>query len=353
MLRINKYYLLIGVFLIMIPLGNIQAETDWMLVTSETSWMPRDSAGEMVYDGEMWIMGGFAPHRINDVWHSADGINWIEATSAAAWEPRNLPGSIVYDNKMWIMGGFSGTKFYNDVWSSGDGTNWTAATTNAPWANRSAMGTVTYDNKMWVLGGMGGTDGTAHYNDVWWSVDGSNWTQATNAAPWAQRGMLQSIVFDNKMWVIGGGVYDTSQPMNVGPNYADVWYSTDGVEWTQATTNMAAGDRRFHSSVVYDGRMWIVGGFSSEPTPSNKIDVWSSLDGVDWTMEMTPPWPKRHEVSLLVFSDSMYSLGGFGSELYNDVYKSTVPEPSALFFFLISNAVICLRNLARNRCSSY
>lgn len=314
-----------------------QAWAGWELQTPAATWSPRDSMGEVVYSGQMWLLGGFAPDRQNDVWRSADGINWTQATAAAPWGARNLPGSVVFNNKMWIMGGLPGaaTPFYNDVWSSTDGVNWTQATAHAPWAGRGAFGTVVYNNKMWVIGGMGNLDGTDHYNDVWSSSDGVNWTQVTAEAPWAKRGMLQSVVFDDKMWIIGGGVYDTHFPMNVGPNYADVWYSTDGANWILATPEMTAGDRRFHSSIVYDDQMWIVTGYTSEPVPGNTNDVWSSYDGINWTQLPEVPWQTRHEVGLLVFDEKMYVIGGFGSILYNDVWTYTadpVPEPGGLLF---------------------
>lgn len=332
-----------------------QTWAGWALQTPAAAWSPRDSMGEVVYNGQMWIFGGFAPDRKNDVWRSADGINWIQATAAAPWAARNVPGSLVYDNKMWIMGGAAAGAgpWINDVWWSTDGANWTLATANAPWAARSAFGTAVFDNKMWVIGGMGDDDGTDHYNDVWSSSDGVNWTQVTAAAPWAQRAMLQTVVFDDKIWVIGGGVYDTNQPMNVGPNYADVWYSTDGANWILATSNMEAGDRRFHNSVVYDDEMWIVAGYTSVPTPGNKNDVWHSADGIHWTQLPESPWAYRHEVGLLVFGEKMYVLGGFGNVLYNDVWTYTadaVPEPGTWGLILMGLSGMAWRwNSTRRR----
>ena len=84
---------------------------------------------------------------------------------------------------------------------------------------------VVFNNKMWVLGGR---DESSNKNDVWSSSDGINWTQATANAPWTARQEYTSVVFNNKMWVLGG--YD-------GSYKNDVWSSSDGVNWTQATAN--------------------------------------------------------------------------------------------------------------------
>jgi hypothetical protein len=52
------------------------------------------------------------------------------------------------------------------------------------------------------------------------TVAGSLWTQATAAAGWTARHVHASVVFDNKMWVLGG--YNTARRN-------DVWYSSNGV----------------------------------------------------------------------------------------------------------------------------
>ena len=40
----------------------------WEKVVSEAPWCRRDSMGEVVHEGKMWIFGGYTPTRINDVW---------------------------------------------------------------------------------------------------------------------------------------------------------------------------------------------------------------------------------------------------------------------------------------------
>jgi hypothetical protein len=71
---------------------------------------------------------------------------------------------------------------------------------------------------MWVIGGYDG----APKNDVWYSTDGISWIQATSSAQWTARYFHTSVVYDNKMWVIGG--YD-------GALKNDVWYSNPSATW--------------------------------------------------------------------------------------------------------------------------
>jgi N-acetylneuraminic acid mutarotase len=97
---------------------------------------------------------------------------------------------------MWVMGGF-GNGLKNDVWYSSDGETWTQATSSASWSVRKGHTSVVYNNKIWVIGGLDG-------NDVWYSSDGISWTQATSSASWSSLSYHTSVVYDNKMCVIGG-----------------------------------------------------------------------------------------------------------------------------------------------------
>ncbi|MEM5853852.1 MAG: DUF2341 domain-containing protein, partial [Candidatus Aenigmatarchaeota archaeon] len=132
---------------------------------------------------------------------------------------------------------------------------------NAGWRARYAHTSVVFNNKIWVIGGYDGS----YKNDVWYSSDGINWTQATSNAGWSARYSHSSVVFNNKIWVIGG--YD-------GSYKNDVWYSSDGINWTQATSNAGWNIRYGHSSVVFNNKMWVMGGWTGS---SFKNDVWACI----------------------------------------------------------------------------
>ena len=100
---------------------------------------------------------------------------------------------------------------------------WTQADSSAVPGIRSGHGSIVFDNRIWVLGGA--QTPYVYRNDVWYSSDGSTWTRATAAAGWSPRYGHTSVVFKDKMWVIGGR--DASGMLN------DAWYSADGVDWTR------------------------------------------------------------------------------------------------------------------------
>jgi len=99
----------------------------------------------------------------------------------------------------------------------------------------------------------------AFYNDVWSSTDGAVWAQVAAHAPWSPRGMIQgSVVFKGRMWLLGGGTYDTpAHPTRLF--YNEVWSSADGVHWRKdAVAPWAA--RQYHSVATFDNKMWVMAG---------------------------------------------------------------------------------------------
>ena len=59
-------------------------EPDWKLVTPDAGFQQRDSSGEVVLNGKMWILGGTENYYFgddsslkNDVWSSENGRDWM------------------------------------------------------------------------------------------------------------------------------------------------------------------------------------------------------------------------------------------------------------------------------------
>src|SRR5688572_21589138 len=83
------------------------------------------------------------------------------------------------------------------------------------------------------------------------------WVQVNAGPRWSPRSGHSSVVFSDKMWVMGGINQQSPSP---GDLFNDVWYSGDGIQWTQATNAAAWSPRREHSSLVYNNKIWVIGG---------------------------------------------------------------------------------------------
>ena len=142
---------------------------------------------------------------------------------------------------MWLLGGFANSN-ENDVWNSIDGINWTQTTASAGWFGRYYYTSLVYDNKMWVLGG---TNGINNLNDVWYSTDGINWSQITANAGWLARSNHTSLVYNNKMWVLGG--YDGSNRFN---EVRHTSASNDSIDTALALSLTSSGNSDYSSDTV-------------------------------------------------------------------------------------------------------
>jgi len=310
--------------------GNEKA-VDWVKVTDHAGWQPRDSQGEVVYKNQLWVLGGwfnsFQPCP-RDVWSSGDGETWQRVRETAPWRHGDLPMTLAFKDRMWFMGGWyngrlPGHSASNEVWSSTDGSEWEQATAGAGWSPSLAAGTVVFDGKMWILGGTENYffgDEHSLRNDVWSSPDGKEWTLATANAGWAPRAYHQAVVYDNKIWILGGGNYVPETDFR-----NDVWCSADGVNWRQVTEAAPWGPRLWFSSVVYRDHMWVLGGWSDET--DNFGDVWFSRNGKDWVqLRSDVVWKARHEHSAFVFQDRIWVAGGHARPLDSEVWSLHIPE---------------------------
>ena len=305
----------------------------WSCKTESAAFAGRDGAGALVFLNKMWLLGGWNPQdKVNfpqicnsEVWTSVDGATWTLVTKQAPWEGRHTAGYTVHAGRMWIIGGDCNQGHYQtDVWSSADGLAWECVTDDVPWGQRALHHTLVFHGKLWIMGGQampGFVPGAeeAFHNDVWCSSDGVSWERVVEHAPWEPRGMIGgSVVFQDRIWLLGGGTYDTpTTPRR--KSYHDVWSSADGVEWTQHTTAAAWPPRQYQDVAVFDGRMWLMEG--GVPGEGNLADVWYSEDGASWHELPDTPWAPRHAASVFVYDDGLWMVAG--NNMFPDAWKLT------------------------------
>jgi hypothetical protein len=272
------------------------------LATDSADFSTREGHSSVVFNNKIWVIAGDYSSTIwlSDAWYSEDGILWLPATRQAAFKGRVGQTSLVYNNEMWVIGGlYSHDSLMNDVWFSSDGGIWTQSTSAAQFSPRCGHASVSFNNKMWVIGGVGyqGPNNLVYYNDVWYSTDGATWVQATANAGFSPRRDYSSLVFNNKIWVIAG---DCDSP----GHGSDVWYSEDGITWIQATANAGFSPRHSHSSLVFDNKMWVIAG--EDYSGGLLSDAWYSTDGIIWTKITTNAgFSPRGSHTSVVFDNKM------------------------------------------------
>ena len=276
------------------------AGINWTLANCGSAFPATRGAGIVAFNNRLWVVGGnplSSAIMSNEVWSSADGINWILETASAAFPGRYKGGLVVYNNEMWLIGGTDNSVFFNDVWHSADGVNWIQATAGAPFAARSDQAVFSYNNLLWIAGGK---NGSTIFQDVWHSLDGVNWTMSTAGAAFGVRTGMAYAVFNNQMWV-SGGAYSAAL------NYNDSYYSTDGIVWT------FAGNTPFfkasHAGAVYGGKFWVSGGLDS----GTHNDVWWTTDGASWNQATAnAEFLPRYNFGFVDFNNQLWVISGQG-----------------------------------------
>jgi N-acetylneuraminic acid mutarotase len=301
----------------------------WTRALTGATWSNRDSHAALVFHDKLWVLGGWGAGPLNDVWSSDDAVSWQLVTAEAPWPARKAMAAVVFRDRMWILGGATGgAEQANDVWSSADGTTWTQVTAAAPWSRRHNHAAVVFRGRIWVLGGWGGDRDGRDLNDVWSSSDGAHWTRVTASAPWSGRNGHSAVVFNDRLWVLGGWGKGEKGDGNLN----DVWSSSDGVRWQRAAGRTPWSPRNHQSAVVYQGKLWVLGGWGQNGSQEGNLnDVWSLTPGrsgraVWQSVTGQAQWLPRNGHAGVVFRDKMWVIGGWshfiGGSSVNDLWSS-------------------------------
>lgn len=263
---------------------------DWQQEASDQTHPSRKVAQIVDFNNKLWIIGGgddYSKTWLYDIWSSHDGIQWIEEEADKPFFPRNYHQVVTFKNKLWVIGGEHEGEFFNDVWSSSDGINWVLETENAGFPPRRSFQAVEFNSRLWLVGGETTDD---EFNDVWSSADGVVWTPELLKGPFMSRSGHNLAVFNNKLWLVGG--YNRL-PRPGDTHLSDVWSSPDGLEWTieqqsisrhgspKPVVNVAPFPARKPHVVAFDNKLWV---FSDGTAHQPYSGIWSSQNGAVWRL---------------------------------------------------------------------
>ena len=183
---------------------------------------------------------------------------------------------------------------------------WVQVTAKAAFAPRDGAGALVFQDKMWLLGGWNPGD-RKHFpricnNEVWSSTDGAAWTLV-------KPNTFLDRKFDAaKDWegrhTAGYAVFKNKMwiiggDVNQGHYHFDVWNSSDGKTWNLVSDRVPWGPRALHYTLAFQDKLWVMGGQTIPGiAPADEVfhrDIWNSSDGVRWTRvePKEPYWPQR------------------------------------------------------------
>jgi hypothetical protein len=231
---------------------------------------------------------------------------------------------------------FSSPQTYTVTASDGSSHQYTVEVKRSPWRNvirngeapfapRDQHELLVFQDKLWMLGGWIG--GNTHANEVWNTEDGITWNLVNGNANWGTRHVTKFIVFKDRMWAIGG--------LQVPHSDIGIYSSVDGITWVKHLDSVPWANRYEPMLAEFNGKLWIMGGIKNDTyVPVGFNDIWSSEDGINWIREAKyATWQERGAIhGRVILNNELYMIGGgivgpisLGEYLltsFNDVWRT-------------------------------
>lgn len=146
---------------------------------------------------------------------------------------------------------------------------------------------------------------TINLNDIYECSDNKlNFSKNTNNQSFTQRSNHKIIFFNNKFWCYGGVNVNTS-----GNSSNQIWSSVDGINWTEEISNTSYGYLNGRVPVSFQNKVWLIGSGTT-----NSTEVWQSNDGKNFSQVIvnnsTLNNYGRSKHQLVVFNNKLYIIGG-------------------------------------------
>ncbi len=274
------------------------------LIKEKGSFGERYNHKVVVLNNKLFLLSGITigAGKRTDIWSSDDGSSFNQVNSFKSSYFEGSFDAVEFKDKIWI------TNSENGVFSTTDGMTLNVVNDQIKFGGRYASNrSVVFNDKIWVI------SNDRYTNHISFSNDGKNWANAKKP-PFSGRKGYSLVAFNNKLWVIGGQSID--ETLNSVYNN-DVWYTEDGENWNRAIEEAPFSKRHKHSSVVYDGKIWVIGGSDGTGADNGNLyenglnDIWYSADGENWTMMVEKaPFSVRYNCSSTIFDDKIFIIGG-------------------------------------------
>ena len=287
---------------------------------SPNSFPDRFGYTGMYFNNIFYIVGGRWEGEFGDVWSSASlGTNWsLEAdlsSQTAGSFARYAHTSVIFNNRMYIIGGRQGGEPIEELFVTENGRDWDDVQYPGSFGPRYEHSSVVFNDRIWVIGGY---NNDTFLGDVvsWSGNPGEEWRVDASGSQTPFNGIRghSSVTYDGRIWIIGG---------TESGGYVDhVWSSDDGRNWSPAAS-LPRGSA-YHKSVVFDTKIWVIGGLTASGA-SNHLYYYEDGEWhhYDLPEEITALY--NHDIVAVNEGgpdDGIYIFGSFnGLAYFNNVWK--------------------------------
>lgn len=261
----------------------------------------------------------------------------VGSYSAGTGIPTGLYGgaSVVYNSYLYFIGGATGTTPFNFVQYvpiNADGSLGTWAPGGATSINTARWGhtAFAYNGYMYVIGG---TTGSSILNDVQYAPINANgtlgtWSTTTNLP--SSRYYHTAAVYNGNVYIMGGcstGALSCTAYLN-DVQYAPINANGTIGSWTSTTPFTTA--RRSHTSVQYNGYLYVIGGYSGSVQSDVQYAAINSDGTVGTWMTTTSMLAGRYAFGATVYNGYLYTAGGFDTTDHNDTQYTPINANGSL-----------------------
>lgn len=194
---------------------------------------------------------------------------------------------------------------------------WSLALAEAPFQARAQASVVVFQDKLWVIGGVSYPAG--QLMDAWSSGNGSEWKKRVDSLPFGPTIEIKTVSFRGELWAMGTR-WGTQDMENF------LWKSPDGLNWTLVADTLPFPGRTGFGLTVFKDRLWMVWGISKNGVTGESV-IRSSEDGVKWTVADGGTISRESgRVGIAELGGILHVLGGdgfpFSGMLSEDVWKT-------------------------------
>ena len=257
-----------------------------------------------------------------------EAVQWNQKNPNAFDSTYETQEYFYLDGKHWVVVGkifyWFDTTAESKLYSSEDGISWTEETPAGDFPLGYDHNIVVVGSKAYVVGYVSGVDvygadQPTLENNLFTTEDGVTWTKSDAAFDIA-RTQTPAFNLEGTVYAFGGnlpgGFGSLTGPKQIGaPFYpagginTTTLVSTDGTTFTPSSDYSAEMPKRtFAAGYIYDGKIHVAGGLGADGHPLS--DVWSSIDGVTWTMVSDNAFTARRGASTVVYDDNVWMFGG-------------------------------------------
>ncbi len=289
------------------------------------AWAPTNSMtngrfyfSALVYSGYLYVVGGSGSGGyLSDVEYAPinpDGTLGSWSTASSFDTPRNSHTSVIYNGYLYVIGGYNGS-YLNDVQYApmiGNGGIGDWSTTDSFTTARRSHTSIVHNGYIYVIGGY---DGSNYLNDVRYAQINTGHTRGTGA--YASTSSLPTTRVGHTSVAHNGYLYAIGGLTNL-VQYAPI--NSSGTIGSWAATTSLSDNLWFHTSVVHNDYLYVIGGYNGSSAFDHVYYAPINSDGTigSWS-STTSLTTARSGHSSVVYNSFLYVIGGTGGSVLNDV----------------------------------